>query len=101
MDRQPCVVTSIFFKMNSTCMPFCDLNLSSLSTSITRSDVFSCQNEQRIQISICMADCVYVLSLPILSFCEIYKLLTFTSSNQLESVIFLSAFQINIRNAKI
>ena len=50
LENQPCVITFTLFKMNSTCMLLCDLNLRCLSTFITSPRVFSCQNKQHIQI---------------------------------------------------
>ena len=50
LDKQSCVITSMLFEMNYTCMRLCDLNFSCLSTSITSAEVSSCQNNKRIQI---------------------------------------------------
>ena len=47
LDKQSCVITSMLFEMNSTCMRWCDLNFSCLSTSITSAEVSSCQNKRR------------------------------------------------------
>ena len=47
LDKQSCVITSTLFEMNSTCMRWCDLNCSCLSTSITSAEVSSCQNKRR------------------------------------------------------
>ena len=47
LDKQSCVITSTLFEMNSTCMRWCDLNFSCLSTTITSPEVSSCQNKQR------------------------------------------------------
>ena len=47
LDKQSCVITSTLFETNSTCMRWCDLNFSCLSTSITSPEVSSCQNKRR------------------------------------------------------
>ena len=52
LDKQSCVITSTLFEMNSTCMRWCDLNFSCLSTSITSSEISSSKSY--------MADRVYI-----------------------------------------
>ena len=44
LDKLSCVITSTLFEMNSTCMRWCDLNFSCLTTSITSAEVSSCPN---------------------------------------------------------
>ena len=47
LDKKSCVITSTLFEMNFTCMCWCDLNFSCLSTSITSAEVSSCQDKRR------------------------------------------------------
>ena len=46
LDKKSCVITSTLFEMNFTCMRWCDLNFSCLSTSITSAEVSSCQDKR-------------------------------------------------------
>ena len=68
LDNQSCVITSMLFEMNSTCMGWFDLNFSCLSTSITSAEVSSCQNKTRYPNPIWPI--VITFRVFILSFCE-------------------------------
>ena len=68
LDKQSCVITSTLFEMNSTCMRWCDLNFSCLSTSITSAEVSSCQNKRRYPNPIWPT--VFTFRVFKLSFCE-------------------------------
>ena len=58
LDKKSCVITSTLFEMNSTCMRWCDLNFSCLSTSITSAEV-SMSRQTKVSKSN-MADRVYI-----------------------------------------
>ena len=68
LDKQSCVITSTLFEINSTCMRWCDLNFSCLSTSITSADVSSCQNKRRYPNPIWST--VFTFRVFKLSYCE-------------------------------
>ena len=68
IDKESCVITSTLFKMNSTCMHWCDLNFSCMSTSITSAEVSSCQNKPRYPNPIWQT--VFTFRVFKLSFCE-------------------------------
>ena len=68
LDKQSCVIKSTLFGMNFTCMRWCDLNFSCLSTSITSAEVSSCQNKRRYPNSIWPT--VFTFCIFKLSFCE-------------------------------
>ena len=98
LDKQSCVITSTLFEMYSTCMRWCDLNFSCLSTSITSAEVSSCQNKRRYQIQY-GRPCLHFVSSNF-HFVNLWQWLAFTCTNQLKKVNFGSTIEIKVRNCK-
>ena len=95
-----CVITSMLFEMNSSCMRLCDLNFSCLSTSITSAEVYSCQNKRRYPNPIWATVFTFIFVSSYFHFVNLWQWSAFTCTNQLKNVNFRSTIEINVRNYK-
>ena len=88
----------MLLKMNSTCMLLCNMNLNWMSTSITLSEVSTCQNEQCTYPVQCGEQYLHFMLLNF-HFVNLWQWLAFPCKNQIKSINFACTIQINIITA--